>query len=153
MPIRRLSKSHAIQIGLGIALVTAVLLGIRSFGYEHSGRSYPRIGLNPKPPDGPTFHVSCDPIISEIFHASDPNCHSIATEKVPGLLIQSLAVGLVALAILLGLARSSWGRPIEPATPDSSSQIAAQLERLVLLRQSGDLSDDEFAAAKRSLLG
>ena len=153
MPIRRLSKSQAIQLSLGIALVTAVLLGLRGFGYEHSGFRPRAIGLGPRPPADPPFHVSCDALISEIFHSSDPNCHFIAREKLPGLLVQGVVVGLVALAVLVGLARSGWDRAIEPAVPDGSSQMAAQLERLALLRQSGDLSDEEFAAAKRSLLG
>lgn len=142
-----------VLISLGIAVVTLVLLGMRSFGYEQEGFRPRAIGLNPRPPADPPVHVSCDAVISEVFHSSGPTCHLMAREKVPGLVIQSLVVGVLALAILVGLSWSAWHRPPNQPAQDSSPQIAAQLERLAELRRSGDLSDEEFAAAKRSLLG
>lgn len=151
--IRHFSKSQVVQISLGVALVAVVVLGMRGFGYEHSGARHPRIGLNPRPPDDPPFHVDCDAIISEIFHSSEPNCATLAREKVPGLIIESLAAGLVVLVILVGLSRSNGRRTIESPISDSSSDVADQLARFAQLHRSGDLSDDEFAAAKRSLLG
>ncbi|NEW38110.1 SHOCT domain-containing protein [Nocardia cyriacigeorgica] len=43
--------------------------------------------------------------------------------------------------------------PTPPPTPSGSDDLVAKLQQLGQLHDSGVLSDDEFAAAKRQLLG
>ncbi|WP_280232925.1 SHOCT domain-containing protein [Nocardia cyriacigeorgica] len=43
--------------------------------------------------------------------------------------------------------------PTPPPTPSGSEDLVAKLQQLGRLHESGVLSDDEFAAAKRKLLG
>ncbi|HEY7105111.1 MAG TPA: SHOCT domain-containing protein [Acidimicrobiia bacterium] len=44
-------------------------------------------------------------------------------------------------------------QPTVPAPPAAGGDSVAELERLAALHSSGALTDDEFAAAKASLLG
>jgi hypothetical protein len=66
---------------------------------------------------------------------------------------ETLAVGFLALVILAGLTRSGARRHNAPPVSGSAPLIADQLQKLVQLHGAGDLSDDEFARAKRPLLG
>ena len=52
-------------------------------------------------------------------------------------------------------AEQDYAEPAPPAPPPPDPSVAdttSELERLASLRQSGDLSDDEFAAAKQQIL-
>ena len=55
-------------------------------------------------------------------------------------------------------AREAWfapppAPPPAPRTPEGSSDVAAQLERVAELHRAGVLNDEEFAAAKARILG
>jgi hypothetical protein len=50
-------------------------------------------------------------------------------------------------------ARWSDQEQAEAAPPPPPDDLSAQLDRLSSMRQSGQLSDEEFAAAKAKLLG
>ena len=51
-------------------------------------------------------------------------------------------------------AREAWfAPPPSPHPPESSSDVAAQLERVVELHRAGVLNDEEFVAAKARVLG
>ena len=50
-------------------------------------------------------------------------------------------------------ARWSDQQPVEAAPPPAADDLSAQLNRLSSMRESGQLSDEEFAAAKAKLLG
>jgi len=41
----------------------------------------------------------------------------------------------------------------QPAAPAATDDVIAQIEKLSALHKSGALSDEEFAAAKKKLLG
>lgn len=45
------------------------------------------------------------------------------------------------------------GYASEPSAAPAEGDVAAQLDRLAAMRQSGALTDEEFAAAKAKLLG
>lgn len=50
--------------------------------------------------------------------------------------------------------QQAQAQPAQPAgAPAGGSNVTAELNKLAELRQSGVLSDEEFAAAKRKLLG
>jgi TM2 domain-containing membrane protein YozV len=52
-----------------------------------------------------------------------------------------------------GYAQGGYGQPQHGATPRSTEELAAQLEKLNELRISGLLTEEEFAAQKAKLLG
>lgn len=75
-----------------------------------------------------------------------------ARDRFSTLIVLSVAIGLGMTVVLAGLARSAARKRIDPVVA-SNSLIADELQKLVQLHDSGGLSDDEFAAAKRTLLG
>lgn len=56
--------------------------------------------------------------------------------------------GLIAWKVMSGL----LGQKEAEAGPKAPSDLVSKLERLAALRQSGDLTDEEFDAAKRALM-
>lgn len=92
---------------------------------------------------------------SAIEHNKTVKCTKSAHDQLPKLVLFSalwglgVALGLTVLARLLG--------PSDRASRTSSTQpttetLTAQLERLSRLRESGALTDDEFAAAKAAAI-
>jgi Short C-terminal domain len=67
------------------------------------------------------------------------------------------SLGLVRDRIASGTWADDIGRPPSEASPDDQGQgggrLAQQLKELAALHQAGALSDEEFAQAKRKLLG
>ena len=60
---------------------------------------------------------------------------------------------LLAAAALLLLLCATAGTPADPPPAADPSALVEQLYRLHELHEAGGLSDSEFAAAKRALLG
>ena len=91
------------------------------------------------------------------------DCSVTAKKDLPGLELKALGVGLAAWVLLALVARTGATRR-EPAIevdgraepvaerPLRSDGSVAALERLAKLHQLGQLTDEEFAAAKRAVL-
>ena len=140
------------------ALLAFVLLGVRDTKRVDS--------LNPET----TF--TCDGFFPDIRHSTElkpphrrpgqtgltdlrpairvQECALAARDQFSTLAVESIAIGFGMALVLAGLARSGAGRRNDSS--GTSPPLADQLDKLVKLHGSGDLSDEEFAAAKRSLL-
>ena len=141
----KVSPLRVILFGVGAALVALVVLGTRvSFGFE-VGEGGPRLGQKPIP----AHHVTCDGVIPTMLQSDSSLCRSMAEDKLPGVLIESIAIGLAVSLIYTGISMSGTRRTGGPTGP----LLADQLQKLVHLHESDQLSDEEFAAAKQALLG
>ena len=158
--LRKLSPVKVVLLSLFTALLAFVLLGIRDTKRVDS--------LNP------VITHACEGFLPDIFDSTKLNsrlgrkteiglldlrepirvqeCAKAARDQFSRLVVQSVAIGLGMAVVLAGLARSGARRRDESASGDSPP-IADQLQKLVQLHDTGGLSDDEFAAAKRTLLG
>ena len=161
--LRRLSPAVVVLLGVLAALVSLALLGLRdatrvdSFNHKitwhcqgvfpdilHSTARVPR-------PDSPRLVTA-----AAIDRERRQQCAVAARDRLAGVLLMSAGIGIATMVVLAGFARTTAKRSAatveRSAATFESPTIADQLERLARLHLAGDLTDEEFAAAKRSLV-
>jgi hypothetical protein len=157
--LRKLSPFTVLLLSLASAMIAFALLGVRDTNRVYSVNptvTYRCAGFIPDIRKSTELQLSVPPIEAgsdEIRAAiAVQECARAARDQFPTLLLQSLAIGLGMAVVLAGLARSGARRRPESPQPVNTPDLADQLSKLVHLHESGGLSDDEFATAKRSLL-